>query len=105
MKRMMKESLRAVQLVIASTVVTMEETDARRPRRPPRDAHRGAARRGVRAPDRSGEDPALDGDGGAGRAAAWRALSRQCHRGTLRPRLLSRGGAGASAGLQLRLGR
>jgi uncharacterized protein YndB with AHSA1/START domain len=39
----------------------MEETDARSPRRPPRDARPGAARRGVRPPDRSGEDPALDG--------------------------------------------
>src|ERR671910_516758 len=57
----------------------MEETDARGPRRQPRDAHPGAARRGLRPPDRSGEDPALDGNGGAGRAAARRALSRQCH--------------------------
>ncbi len=87
------------------TVAAMEETDARGPRRSPRDAHRGAARRGIRPPDRSGEDPALDGNGGGARAAARRALSRQCHRGSLRPRRLPRGGAGAPPGLQLRLGR
>jgi hypothetical protein len=33
------------------------------------------------------------------------ALPRQCHRRALRPRLLQRGGAGASPRLQLRLGR
>src|SRR5438874_6495923 len=57
-------------------IPTMRETDARGPRRPPRDAHTGAACRGVRSPDRSGEDPALDGNGGAGRPATRWALSR-----------------------------
>ena len=44
----------------------LEETDARSPRRPPRDAHPSTTRRGVRPADRSGEDPALDGNRGAG---------------------------------------
>src|SRR4029077_9558536 len=104
-ERTTKEGRTPAQFAFAPTVAILEETDARGPRRPPRDAHPGAARRGVRLPDRSGEDPALDGNGGAGRAAARWALSRQCHRGSLRPRLLPRGGAGAPPGLQLRLGR
>src|SRR5829696_2345379 len=62
-------------------LAAMGETDARGRRRPPRDARPGSTRRGVRPPDRSRENPALDGNGGAGRAAARRALSRQCDRG------------------------
>src|SRR3546814_2919491 len=66
------------------------------------NAHTRAARGGVRAADRSGENPALDGHRGAARAAARRTLSRQRHRGPLRSRLLPQGGAGAPPGLQLR---
>ena len=42
-------------------LAAMGETDARGRRRPPRDARPGATRRGVRPPDRSRENPALDG--------------------------------------------
>ena len=62
-------------------------------------------RRGVRLLNRSGETSALDGYGGAGRAALRWDLSRQRHGSSLRPRFLPRGGADPPPGLQLRLGR
>jgi hypothetical protein len=44
---------------------TLEVDHARGPHRPPRDTCPGASRNCVRLLDRSGQDPALDGDGGA----------------------------------------
>ena len=44
---------------------TLEVDHARGPHRPPRDTCSGAARNCVRLLDRSGQDPALDGGGGA----------------------------------------
>src|SRR4030095_600661 len=64
-ERTKKGSRKATWFAIAPTVATMEETDARGPHRPPRDAYPGATRRCVRPPQRSGEDPALDGNGSA----------------------------------------
>ena len=69
------------------------DTDARSPRRSPRDARPCAARHCVRLLDRSGQDSALDGYGGADRAALRWDLSRQRHRSSFCPRLLPRGGA------------
>src|SRR5215203_1098970 len=46
------------------------------------------------SPAAGGASPRSHGSGGAGRAAARRALSRQCDRGPHGPRLLPRGSAG-----------
>ena len=54
---------------------TLGVDHARGPHRPPRDTCSGAARNCVRLLDRSGQDPALDWDGGADRATLMAALA------------------------------